>query len=102
MGPAAEVAAYYGLPFAVLRVVLDPAHRTIPPSALAGAREDGETDPLAVVRALMKRPGDLPGLLRLAEDTRRASRALTPQPSGAGPLPRLLPASAGELALSVE
>ncbi len=101
-GSTAEVAAYYGLPFAVLRVVLDPAHRTIPPSALAGAREDGETDPLAVVRALMRRPGDLPGLLRLAEDTRRASRALLRSRQALGPFLGFFPFLPAELALRVK
>jgi hopanoid-associated phosphorylase len=84
-GLTAEIAAQYGLPFAVLRVVLDPAHRAIPPSALAGARDDGETDPWAVVKALATRPGDLPGLLRLANDTRRASQALLRSRQALGP-----------------
>jgi adenosylhomocysteine nucleosidase len=84
-GLTAEIAAQYGLPFAVLRVVLDPAHRAIPPSALAGARDDGETDPWAVVKALARRPGDLPGLLRLAADTRKASEALQRGRQALGP-----------------
>jgi hopanoid-associated phosphorylase len=84
-GLTAEIAAEYGLPFAVLRVVLDPAHRGIPPSAVAGARSDGETDPWAVVKSLAKRPGDLPGLLRLAGDTRKASRALLRSRRALGP-----------------
>ncbi len=84
-GLTAGIAAQYGLPFAVLRVVLDPAHRDIPPSALAGARDDGETDPWAVVKALAARPGDLPGLLRLAGDMRRASRALRRSRRALGP-----------------
>ena len=38
---AASVAASHGLPFAVLRVVSDPAGQRIPQAALAGMREDG-------------------------------------------------------------
>jgi hypothetical protein len=72
----AEVASHHDIPFAVLRVVLDPADRAIPISALAGAREDGKTDGLAVARALMRRPKDLGGLLRLANDSRKANRSL--------------------------
>ncbi len=100
LGLAAEVAAYYGLPFAVLRVVLDPAHRAVPRSALAGARDDGETDPLAVLRALVKRPGDLPGLLRLAGDTRKASQALLSSRQALGPFLGFFPLQAAELALN--
>ena len=94
-GLTAEIAALYGVPFAVLRVVLDPAHRAIPLSALAGARDDGETDPMAVLKALIKRPEDLPGLLRLAGGYPQGEPGLAPQPSGAGPLPGLLPAANG-------
>ena len=101
-GHTAEIAAHYGVPFAVLRVVLDPAHRAIPLSALAGARDDGETDPLAVVKALLRRPGDLPGLLRLAEDTRKASRALLRSRQALGPFLGFFPLQTGELLLNVE
>jgi hopanoid-associated phosphorylase len=101
-GPAAEVAAQYGLPFAALRVVLDPAHRALPPSALAGARDDGETDPIAVVKALALRPGDLPGLLRLAGDTRKASLALLRSRQALGPFLGFFPLETVELALNME
>jgi adenosylhomocysteine nucleosidase len=51
---AAEVAAHYGLPYAVLRIVLDRAHRAIPLSALAGADDHGRTDAKAVVKRLAR------------------------------------------------
>ncbi len=101
-GPVVEVAAHYGLPFTVLRVVLDPAHRALPPSALAGAREDGETDPIAVIRSLMRRPEDLPGLLRLADDTRKASRALPRSRQALGPYLSFFSLETAELALDVQ
>jgi hopanoid-associated phosphorylase len=101
-GPAAEVAAQYGIPFAALRVVLDPAHRAVPPSALAGAREDGETDPLNVIKSLARRPADLPGLLRLAGDTRKASLALLRSRQALGPFLGFFPLETVELALNVE
>jgi adenosylhomocysteine nucleosidase len=56
---AAAVAASHGLPFAVLRVVSDPASQRIPQVALAGMREDGSTDAMGVLRTLMQTPGDL-------------------------------------------
>ncbi len=73
---AAAIAAYYRLPYAVLRIVLDPAHRAIPISALAGVDEDGNTDARAVAKILARRPRDLPGLLCLASDTRKANISL--------------------------
>ena len=81
--------------------MLDPAHRAIPPSALAGARDDGETDPVAVLKTLMKRPGDLPVLLRLAGDTRKASRVLLRSRQALGPFLGFFPLQTAELALNV-
>lgn len=69
---AARIAAAHDLPFAILRVVCDPAGRNLPPAALAGMRPDGTTDVGAVLRALIGRPGQLPGLVRLGLDARVA------------------------------
>jgi hopanoid-associated phosphorylase len=101
-GPIAEVAAHYALPYAVLRVVLDPADRAIPPSALAGAREDGRTDAIAVLKSLLKRPQDLRGLLRLAEDNRKANEALLRCRKALGPLFGFSLLGADEFALDVQ
>ncbi len=95
-GPAAEIAARYGLPYAILRVVLDPAHRTVPLSALAASRDDGKTDGMAVVRSLMRRPGDLPALMRLAVETRTATRSLARSTRAAGPQLGFVKAAAAE------
>ncbi len=81
----AEVATRRGVPFAVVRVVLDPAHRELPISALAGATDDGRTDALAVARALLRRPRDFGGLLRLANDSRAANRSLRQCREALGP-----------------
>jgi hopanoid-associated phosphorylase len=89
-GAAAEVAEHYGLPFAVLRVIIDPAHRSIPVSAAVGARENGTTDGLAVLRSLMRRPGDLSEIIRLADDARRANRSLFRCREALGPFFSLL------------
>jgi len=101
-GPVAEVAAEYGLPYTVLRVVLDPAHRAIPLSAMAGAREDGTTAAIAVLRSLVRRPQDLPGLMRLAGESRKANRALLRSRQALGPLFGFVSLETGELALDVE
>jgi hopanoid-associated phosphorylase len=73
---AAEVARHYSLPYAVLRVIIDPAHRAIPLSALAGVREDGTVSALSVLRSLLRRPADIEGVIRLAGDSRKANRSL--------------------------
>lgn len=73
---AALAARRLGLPFAAVRVVLDPAWRSLPPCALAAIRADGTTDPAALLRALARAPGQLAPLLLLAADARRARRTL--------------------------
>jgi hopanoid-associated phosphorylase len=101
-GMVAETADHYGLPYAVLRIVLDPANRAVPQSALAGAREDGTVDVAAVVKSLMRRPRDLKALLRLAGDSRKANRALFRSRQALGPLFGLRLLEAGELTLNME
>ncbi len=89
-GAAATVAKEHGLPFAALRVIIDPAHRSVPISATVGAREDGSTDGIAVMRSLMKRPGDLSEIIRLANDARKANRSLFRCRQALGPFFSLL------------
>ncbi|GGG25256.1 hypothetical protein GCM10010964_11600 [Caldovatus sediminis] len=95
-GPAAAFAAARGLPFAALRAVADTAAERIPPAALAGLTPEGRADPLAVLRALARRPGDLADLLRLAARSRaalaalRRAVALLGRDLGRGPLPLAL------------
>jgi hopanoid-associated phosphorylase len=101
-GVVAEVASDYGLPYAVLRVVLDPANRSVPRSALAGAREDGSVDAAAVVKSLTRRPQDLKALIRLASDSRKANRALLRSRQALGPLFGLCLLETGELTLNME
>lgn len=75
-GAMARMAAAKGVPFAVLRAVADPADRALPLSALAGLDAKGNTRPLAVMRQLLARPGDLPGLIRVGRDSQTALSAL--------------------------
>ena len=56
----ARLAAQHGLPFAVLRVIADPAEQDIPPAALAGMASDGGID----VRAVLSLAGEGPGSCR--------------------------------------
>lgn len=73
---AARLAAQYGVPFVALRIVADPAHRALPHAATVGLRPDGRMDGRAVARALARRPGDIPALVRTALDARAAFLAL--------------------------
>ncbi len=64
----ARVAAAHGLSFTALRVIVDPADRTIPPAALRGMGSGPHADSLAVLRDLIARPSQLSLLIRVSLD----------------------------------
>jgi adenosylhomocysteine nucleosidase len=72
----ARLARRHETPFAVLRAVSDPAHRRLPLAAQVGLKADGEADIGAVLKALIRRPGELPALVRTAREADAAFRAL--------------------------
>jgi adenosylhomocysteine nucleosidase len=72
----AEVAASRGLLFVAVRAVLDPATRGLPQSAVAAVDSSGRLLVKHLVRGLLRRPGDLPGVLRLWSDLRLACGTL--------------------------
>jgi len=74
---AATVALRHGLPFAACRVVVDPAHRSLPSSATVGLRDDGSTAIMPILRVLARHPGQLPALIQLAGDAGRAKATLS-------------------------
>ncbi len=65
---AAAVAARRGIPFAAVRVVLDPAHRGLPPAALVPLRHDGRADVRAVFGSVRKELGQVGNLMRIIAD----------------------------------
>ena len=75
-GAVAKAARAAGLPFCVIRSVADPASRALPAAALAGLDAEGNARPLAVMAGLLRRPQDLPGLIRVGLDSQRALSAL--------------------------
>lgn len=81
----ARVAAEHNLAFAAVRVVVDPAHRTVPPAALIGMRPDGRANVWAVMRDLMARPSQLSPLARIAIDAFAARAAMTRVRNRLGP-----------------
>jgi adenosylhomocysteine nucleosidase len=82
---AAGVALEQAVPFVACRVILDPAERTLPASALAGFRRDGTLNVAAVLASLLSRPGDLPDLLRVGAEARAARTALAMARARLGP-----------------
>jgi len=84
-GAVARAAGTAGLPFAVLRAVCDPAGRTLPPAACVPLRSDGRLQPWAILRSILRRPGQLPGLIALGRDAGRATAALSKRLSSLAP-----------------
>lgn len=72
-----NVARLLGLKFLVLRAILDPADQIIPESALAGYSKDGVISPKDVAGALMARPQDMPAMIQLGIDNRKAQKTLS-------------------------
>ena len=75
-GIAAQIAFEHHIPFAACRVIIDGAHRTLPPAATVGLRPNGTTDVLAIFRSVWQHPSQLPDLMRTAIDAGIARRAL--------------------------
>lgn len=71
-----NVARQLGLKFLVLRAILDPADQIIPESALAGYSQDGTISKKDIAGALMARPQDMPAMIQLGIDNRRAQQTL--------------------------
>ena len=72
-----KVAQAHNLKGLIIRAVLDPSHQSLPPAALNGVNAKGETQIWPVIKGLMKRPHDLPDLIRLGRQNKRACRVLT-------------------------
>ena len=73
---AVRAALAAGVAVSVWRVVLDPVDQAVPAAAAAALTPDGAIDPLTLLSGLCGRPADLPALVRLARDARRARHAL--------------------------
>jgi adenosylhomocysteine nucleosidase len=73
---AGQYALEQRIPFAILRAVADPAERDLPPLVLKALRPDGGIKPQAVIRELIRDPGQLASLRALAADSGAAFRAL--------------------------
>ncbi len=72
----ARLADAHGLAFAAVRVIIDPAHRAVPPAALLAMAPGGSTDVSAMLREIWARPSQVSPLMRLAADAISARAAL--------------------------
>ncbi len=72
----AEVARTAGVPFLIVRAVLDPAKRTIPVGILRAADPYGRVRGLPLLQALLSRPHTLIDLWQLRSDLRAAQATL--------------------------
>jgi nucleoside phosphorylase len=73
---AARVAARHGLPFAVTRVISDAADRPLPPAVQVAMAAGGGLAIGAILWSIVKRPWQVPALIRTARDAWRAGRSL--------------------------
>lgn len=75
-GFLARAAEEAGLPFAVLRVVCDPATRTLPPVAGTVLSPDGGLNITALAGSLLRNPAQIPALIALGKDASQARTAM--------------------------
>jgi adenosylhomocysteine nucleosidase len=73
---AAKAAVAHRLPFAVLRVVSDAAASELPHAASVAIGQDGEVKLGAVLGSVVRRPWQIPVLIRAGRDSERAFAAL--------------------------
>lgn len=74
-GVVAEMAAVRQVPFAVMRVVCDPADRTLPPAAVVALRPDGSLAVGALARSILCNQFQIPALIRVGRDAGQARMA---------------------------
>ncbi|RTL49688.1 MAG: phosphorylase [Bradyrhizobiaceae bacterium] len=73
---AARYAEHYGLPFAALRVISDPAHRALPQLATDALKPNGNVDMWKVMRGIARKPSEIRALVHSGRDFNRALRGL--------------------------
>jgi len=75
-GAVAKVAAQAGVAFAVLRAVCDPAGRDLPNAAMIALDPQGAISGVRVLMSVLRSPGQIFGLTKLAWDARAARARL--------------------------
>lgn len=75
-GAVAQIADQRGLPFLIIRSIVDSSTESIPTTAINSIDEFGQTKPIALMTNLIKKPGDIPKLIRLGKHFRLARKSL--------------------------
>ena len=78
-GVVATLCSERKVAFAVLRVVCDPADRTLPPAAVVALQPGGGIALGAILRNVLAHPGQIPALIEVGRDAgmaRKAARAM--------------------------
>jgi adenosylhomocysteine nucleosidase len=73
---AARFARQRNLPLAALRVISDDASHVLPPAALVAMKPDGRLALGRVLLSLLKKPKQVPALVRTARDSNKAFAGL--------------------------
>jgi adenosylhomocysteine nucleosidase len=72
----ARVAAEAGLPFLVIRAIADDSRTSLPTAAMNAIGPNGREQPLSILKSLLRRPGEIPALLRLGRASRKGFDSL--------------------------
>jgi hopanoid-associated phosphorylase len=83
---AADYARRHHLPFAVIRAVSDPSHRSLPEIAHRALRPDGSVDLMGVIGGVVRKPAQVAGLIAAGQDSGRAFASLRRVRGLLGPL----------------
>ena len=75
-GAVADAAQKKRLPFAVLRVICDPADRPLPPAAVVALNGQGGIRLLRIAASVLTQPGQISSLMALSRDAVLARNAL--------------------------
>jgi len=72
----ARLAGLHRVPFAALRTIADPAHSELPPLVSGAITQGGTVNLLAVLKAVLLDPRQIPALIRTARESNAAFQAL--------------------------
>jgi len=73
---AARAAIERGVPFAALRVISDAADHSLPPAALVAMKSDGSIALGRVLLSVLRKPSQIPALIRTGRESEKAFAAL--------------------------
>jgi hopanoid-associated phosphorylase len=73
----AQAAAAHNLPFAIIRVVVDPNDLTVPPATLVPFKPDGTFDLWGVAKSVIREPRQISVLIGLGRNMAKALRCLS-------------------------